>query len=140
MSQIETIVSKVRPIKKISIIEDEISTFLKIIQDYSKEIGGFYNLILLNDENLFSQNTIDFVNNHDPDLVINYSYCETEELVKKFKTKVLDGKSKNFEYNLVGTPLDIFDNIPENAQFFFKEIKNINANFASEMIPKAQCS
>jgi len=99
MSQIETIVSKVRPIKKLSIIEDDISIFLKIIQDYSKEIGGFYNLVLLNDECLFSQNTIDFVNNHDPDLIINYSNCENEKLVKNFKTKVLDGKSKNFRYN-----------------------------------------
>lgn len=32
--------------------------------------------------------------------------------------------------------MDIFDNIPESAQSFFKEIKNINANFTSEDDPK----
>lgn len=131
MSQIETIVSTVRPIKKLSIIEDDFSIFFKIIRDYTEELGGFYNLILVNDESLFSENTIEFVNEHDPDLIINYSKCEHEKLAKIFKIKVLDGKDPNFRYVTIETPLGIFDNIPENVLSFFKEIKKIEVNFSS---------
>lgn len=131
MSQIETIVSTVRPIKKLTIIEDDFSIFFKIIQYYTEELGGFYNLILLNDESLFSQNTIEFVNDHDPDLIVNYSNCENEKLAKIFKTKVLDGKDPNFRYITIETPLGIFDNVPENALSFFREIKKIEVNFTS---------
>lgn len=132
MSQIETIVSKVRPIKKLSIIDDDFSTFFKIIQDYTGELGGFYNLILLNDELLFSENLIEFVNEHDPDLIINYSKCENSKLAKIFKTRVLDGKDPNFRYVTIATPLVIFDNIPDAAQSFFNKIKKIEVNFQLE--------
>jgi len=131
MSQIETIVSTVRPIKKLSIIEEDFTLFLKIVQDYTEELGGFYNLILLNDDSLFSQNTIEFVNAHDPDLIINYSKCENEKLVKIFKTKVLDGKDQNFKYIAVKTNLGIFDNVPENIISFFNDMKEIEVNFAT---------
>lgn len=129
MPQIETIVSTVRPIKKLSIIDNDPPLFFKIIQNYTEELGGFYNLILLNDESLFSENTINFVNEHDPDLIINYSKCENIQLEKIFKTKVLDGKNPNFRYISIATPLGIFDNIPDNILSFFNEIKEIEVNF-----------
>lgn len=129
MSQIETIVSKVRPIKKLCIIDDDFSKFFEIIQDYSEEIGGFYNLILLHNDSLFSQNTIDFINHHDPDLIINYSNCDNEKLLKKFQIKVIDGKKQGFSYKSIKTPLLIFDNIPENAYSYFKELKKVETYF-----------
>jgi len=116
MSKIETITTRLRPIKKVSIIENDFPRLFEIIKNYTEDIGGFYNLILINDDSLFGQNTIDFVKSHDPDLILNYSNCDNEILIKNFKTKVIDAKKEGFSYIHIQTPLEILNNIPESTR------------------------
>jgi hypothetical protein len=124
MSKIETITTRIRPIKKVCIIENDFPRLFEIIKNYTEDIGGFYNLILINDDSLFRQNTIDFVKSHDPDIILNYSNCESERLIKIFKTKVISDKKEGFSYIHIQTPLEILDNIPESARIKISDNKN----------------
>lgn len=115
MSKIETITTRVRPIKKVCIIENDLTQLFEVIKNYTEDVGGFFNLILINDESLFRQNTIDFVKSHDPDLILNYSACDSEKLKEIFKTKVIYFDKKGFSYVHIQTPLQILDNVSESA-------------------------
>ncbi|WP_048152448.1 hypothetical protein [Methanolacinia paynteri] len=122
MSRIETITTKVRPIKKLCIIDNDFGLFCHINNVFTEEIGGFYNLILLNDDKLFSQNTLDFIKYHDPDIIINYSKRENELLLEKFKIRVIDPKAKeNFNLGHYTIPISVLDNIPDLAKSVFLE-------------------
>ncbi len=58
----KTITTKARPIKKVCIInKDDLENLLNVIKIFSSEVGGFLNLILINDEELFSSNSIEFI-------------------------------------------------------------------------------
>jgi len=51
MDRIQPIMTKVRPVKKLFIIEpDDLTTFIKVIRLCSGEIMGQKNLILINDQ------------------------------------------------------------------------------------------
>jgi RNase P subunit RPR2 len=116
MSKIETITTRIRPIKKVCIIENDFQRLFEVIKNYTEDVGGFYNLILINNESLFRQNTIDFVKSHDPDLILNYSNRESEQLKNIFKTKVINANNDGFSYDNIRTPLEIIDNVPESAR------------------------
>jgi hypothetical protein len=69
----ESIKTRVRPIKKLCIIENnDFPRLIEIIRIYSKEICGILNLILINDATLFSSNILEFIKSHDP-VVKNYT-------------------------------------------------------------------
>lgn len=125
MSRIETILSKARPIKKLCIIDDDFDLFCEINNTFTEEIGGFFNLILLNNDKLFSKNTIDFIKYHDPDIVINYSKCENDLLLAKFNVRIIDPKSQgNFNLNHFTIPIFVLDNIPDLVRSVFYETFN----------------
>lgn len=110
----ETITTKIRPIKKLCIIEpSDFDRLIQIIKVYSKEIGGILNIILLNNDDLFSDNNIEFVKCHDPDIVVNFSNCENYKLRTAFKTVVIDGKQERFDLNDLATDIEILNNIPD---------------------------
>ncbi len=127
----ETISTKIRPIKKLCIIEkDDHENLISIIKHFSSEIGGFFNLILTNDEDLFSKNTIEFIKNHDPDIVINYSKIDDKSLKSNFKTLVVDGKNNSFDYNRFSIPLFILDNFFDFSKYGFDNaVKKIYTSF-----------
>ena len=113
MDKIQTIVTKVRPIKKLFILEpDDMTTFVQCLRLCSKEILGIGNLFLLNNEDLFTENTIALVNAHDPDVVINYSSRDRNELYSAFKTLIKSSSDTRFNPNQFSTPLMSFQNLP----------------------------
>ncbi len=112
MRKTGTIVTRVRPVKKLFIIEaNDLSLFLKIVEFVSQEIVGLSNIILLNDEMIFSNNTVNFINRHDPDIIINYSTRDDNELKQKFKIPTLKLNRDVLPRHLQA-PLFIFDNPP----------------------------
>ena len=117
MNRIVTVTTKVRPIKKLFIIEQhDFSRLIEIIKLVSDEIDGLSNLILLNDDKLFSKNTLNFVYSHDPDVVINYSKCSFETLRQQFRIDVFDGIIDEYAIKHFSTPLRIWDTIPPSMK------------------------
>lgn len=65
------------PVAKVFIIEpDDYGRLAKIVKLVSTEIEGLSNLLLIHDDTLFCENTLHFINRHDPDVIINYSSCD----------------------------------------------------------------
>jgi hypothetical protein len=68
MNRTAIITTKVRPVKKMFVIEHgDIDRITAIIKLRSREIYGLSNLIMENGDELFNANTLQFVNRHDPD-------------------------------------------------------------------------
>jgi hypothetical protein len=79
----------VRPIRKLFVIEaGDISTFAKLVEFCTEDMNGIRTLILLNDERLFSENTIALVQSHDPDVILNYSQASDQALYRCFRISV----------------------------------------------------
>lgn len=109
----ESIITKVRPIKKLCIInKGDIAKFFELIKSFSREIGGLLNIVLLNDGELFLEKRVEFVRRHDPDIIVNYSDCSEDKLYQNFKTNILNGNENNFEQGRVETPLMELSNKP----------------------------
>jgi hypothetical protein len=125
----DSIITRVRPIKKLCIIEKtDFSRFIEIINIYSKELCGILNLILINDASLFSSNTVEFIKSHDPDIIINYSLCDNEKLMKEFKILVLKGGSEDFRLEDISFPIDSLSNELDPYRALRKKIDKIFAN------------
>jgi len=130
----KTITTKARPIKKVCIInrEDYIN-LIKIIKMYSSEIGGFLNLIFVNDAELFSENTIEFIKYHDPDIILNFSSCENEALTLNFNMYTIDAKREDFNqhnFSIHLTHLNQFPGFPKKE--FETSVKNIYTRLDKE--------
>lgn len=136
-----TIITKIRPIKKLCIIEDnDLDRLIQIIKSYSMEVTGILNLILINNEKLYYSNTIDFIDRYDPDIIVNYSSCNNDKLRSLFKTLVMNGMDKNFHWDNIATSIDILDNIRDASQSMqndeIKIVKDIYANYDTSNDPK----
>lgn len=122
MSRIETILTKARPIKKLCIIDYDYNLFCEINNAFTEEIGGFFNLILLNNDKIFSQNTLDFVKYHDPDIILNFSSLDSNLLLEKFNIRVIDPKAQeNINLKHFTIPISVLDNIPDLTRPIFFE-------------------
>lgn len=122
MNRIGTIRTRVRPVKKLFIVEkDDLKRLIEIIKIVSKEVAGLSNLIMTNDQLLFSENTIKFVNRHDPDIIINYSSCNDDRLSACFRLKTLSGKRRDTAIKHLSTPISIIDNVPYVLGLMLKE-------------------
>ena len=89
MTELINLKTVVRPIRKLFVIEDgDISTFAKIVEFCSQDLNGIRTLILINDEGLFSENTVAMINSHDPDVILNYSQASDDRLYDCFRTLV----------------------------------------------------
>jgi hypothetical protein len=90
MNEIVNVMTLVRPIRKLFVIEDgDLSTFVKLVDYCSEDLNGIRTLILLNDERLFSESTVALVTTHDPDVILNYSKASNESLYERYRTKVI---------------------------------------------------
>lgn len=88
--EVVNIMTLVRAIRKLFVIEtDDLATFEKLVAFCSEDLNGIRTLILLNDESLFSENTIALVKTHDPDAILNYSKASNESLYSRFRTKIV---------------------------------------------------
>lgn len=130
----KTITTKARPIKKLCIInKNDYINLIKIIKMYSSEIGGFLNLIFVNDAELFSDNSIEFIKYHDPDIILNFSSCENEALTLNFNTYTVDGKRENFNQHDLYIHLTDLTQIPGFPQKEFEaSVKNIYTRLDKE--------
>ena len=136
-----TIITKIRPIKKLCIIEEnDLDRLIQIINVYSMEVTGILNLILINNENLNLSNTIDFIQSQDPDVIINYSLCDNNKLKSLFKTLVVDGVDKKYHLDNLATDIEILDNIRDASQRMQDEdvkiVKDIYTSFNTHIDPK----
>lgn len=136
-----TIITKIRPIKKLCIIEEnDLDRLIQIIKVYSMEVTGILNLILINNEKLYHSNTIDFIQRHDPDVIVNYSLCENDKLRSLFKTLVINKEDKKFHLDTIATGIEILDNVRAASQRMYDEeikiVKDIYTNFDTHIDPK----
>jgi len=113
MSRIETIRTKVRPIKKLFIVEeDDVDAFFQVVGFVTGEVMGLSNLILLNDEGLASDNVLGFVDRHRPDVLLNLSSADTEKLRGVFKLPALSCSVGDGNFQCLSTRLCLVDNLP----------------------------
>ncbi|NQY24923.1 MAG: hypothetical protein HRT41_12900 [Campylobacteraceae bacterium] len=81
----KTITTKVRPIRKLFIIDShDIGTFEKVISKISTDIEFIFNIFLINDENIFSDINKEFVKRHNIDIVLNLSVLENKIIEDNF--------------------------------------------------------
>lgn len=93
------VTTKVRPIRKLFIIEDDHEISLSIFMSLMQDIDGILNLILKNDNSLLSEINKTLVDSYDPDVVLNYSNLEDETISEFFNAITYNSKSTN--YNLL---------------------------------------
>ncbi len=126
-----SVTTKIRPVKKLYIInKNDLPRFVEIINTLSTEMGGILNVILLNDDKLFSKNTVAFINRHDPDVIINFSDCNNDDLYTAFKVLIVNGNDRTFDLKRLSTPLKIATSMPKmlNGEFW-KGINKVYSNF-----------
>lgn len=106
------VTTKVRPIRKLFIIEDDHEIFLSIFMSLMQDIDGILNLILKNDNSLLSEINKALVDSYDPDVVLNYSNLEDETISEFFNAITYNSKSTN--YNLLNfcSPIFTFSSTP----------------------------
>lgn len=109
----EFIITKVKPIKKLFIIDaDAISEFEYAYNGIQDEIDGIQNIILINDDELFSEINHEFVKRSDPDLIINRSQRRDDEISKHFGILSSDAKSEETKVERYSTKLQYFSRTP----------------------------
>ncbi|WP_111779080.1 hypothetical protein [Pectobacterium parvum] len=107
------VTTKIRPVRKVFIIdENDIKTFSDIFNHLMIEIDGVINLIFPTNNKLFSQNTKEFVNRYDPDVILNYSILNDLDLSEHFNTITYNSKSSNYNLNKFGSPIFTFTGTP----------------------------
>jgi hypothetical protein len=76
-------------------------------------MNGIRNLILLNDDHLFDENTVAFVKRHDPDLILNHSSLHDDLLYGCYRTRVKNNTDAGFTvHSTCQLPFWYFQNIP----------------------------
>jgi hypothetical protein len=117
----EFIQTKVRPIKKLFILdESDFQSFIKILREISDEVDIIQNLILLNNGELFSEINKEFVRRHDPDIILNLSALDDVFLVKNFEVLSVKPVNDTFKIGRFGTNLFSFTTLPFLAEKFKK--------------------
>jgi len=81
----EFITSRVRPIKKLFVIEpNDYQAFEILFKAIQEEIDVIQNLIFINDEDLWAEVTKEFVKRSDPDVILNLSELDDDKLSLHF--------------------------------------------------------
>lgn len=139
MDRIITIETLVRPIRKLYVLEPgDIEAFISFIELSTDDVNGIFNIVLLNDAQLFSDNNVTFVRRHDPDIIVNYSQCEDKRLYECYRTVVHNRNVKHFNPNRFKTPLAFFQNVPANILNLYQlagETFKVNETAWTVMIP-----
>lgn len=106
------VTTKVRPIRKLFIIEDDHEVFLSIFMSLMQDIDGILNLILKNDKLLFSEINKALVDSYDPDIVLNYSSLEDKMISEFFNAITYNSKSTNYDLHNFCSPIFTFSSTP----------------------------
>jgi hypothetical protein len=111
MQRIETITTKIRPIKKMFVIDlDNYDSFSHLFLKIQEDVDIMNNLLFVNDDYLWSDFTYDFVERSDPDIILNLSSLEDEKLSSHFQTFTVNLFSKDKYINFL-TPIIDFISI-----------------------------
>lgn len=135
MSGLINVMTLVRPIRKLFVIEDgDISTFARLVAFCSEDMNGIRTLILINDERLFSENTIALVHSHDPDVILNYSQASDQALYDCFRILVRRMNRSPRELRSYKTHLAMVQQYPAVLQNMFayqgKDLKLDDTTYA----------
>jgi hypothetical protein len=127
MSELINVMTLVRPIRKLFVIESgDLPTFAKLVEFCSEDLNGIRTLILLNDEHLFSENTVALVSTHDPDVIVNYSKASDQSLYERYRTKVIKTNHRSRELQPYRTHLATVQQYPAVLRNIFAyEGKNL---------------
>ncbi|MCA8253204.1 hypothetical protein LGM89_08020 [Burkholderia sp. AU31624] len=117
--KIKNITTKIRPIKKLFILgKNDFESLFKIISEISREIDAAFNLILPDDELLWSDITQEFIARHDPDLIFNFSQIDNERLKSHFDVVSVTPNDGQWKIAKFGTQLMSFTHLPKLAERF----------------------
>jgi len=109
----EYITTKVRPIKKLFIIEQgDYAAFAELFSEIQDEIDAIQNLIFVNDDELWSQSNKDFIKRSDPDIIINLSKLDDNDLSIHFGISSAKPTTDSFKIGRFGTNLSSFTRLP----------------------------
>jgi hypothetical protein len=116
------ILTKVRPIKKMFIIENnDYEAFEKLFLEIQDEIDIIQNLIFVNDDDLWSQTNKDFVKRSDPDIILNLSTIDDNRLSLHFGIFSARPDTDYYKIGRFGTNLSSFIKFPSVIKRFNKE-------------------
>lgn len=134
MDRIATIETVIRPIKKLFVIDpDDRQGFISFIKSSTGDMNGIRNLILLNDDSLFSENTVTFVRRFDPDVILNYSSRKDGDFYDRYRTRVQNNREAGFTIHATfQTPLWYFQNLPPGVMAMGKLLGE-QVDFTGEM-------
>ncbi|WP_343657980.1 hypothetical protein [Chryseobacterium sp.] len=114
--------TKVRPIKKMFIIENnDYEAFEKLFLQIQDEIDIIQNLIFVNDDDLWSQTNSDFVRSSDPDIILNFSTLDDNRLSLHFGIFSAKPDTDYYKIGRFGTNLISFNTLPSVIKKFNKE-------------------
>jgi hypothetical protein len=117
--KITNVTTKIRPIKKLFIIgKNDFESLFKIISEISNDIDAAFNLILPDDELLWSDTTQEFVARHDPDIIFNFSEIDNERLKSHFDVVSVTPNDYQWKIAKFGTQLMSFTQLPKLAERF----------------------
>lgn len=116
------ILTKVRPIKKMFIIENnDYEAFERLFLEIQDEIDIIQNLIFVNDDDLWSQTNRDFVRRSDPDIILNLSVLDDNQLSLHFGIFSVKPITDFYNIGRYGTNLYSFLKLPSVIKRFNKE-------------------
>jgi len=127
MQRTETITTKIRPIKKMFVIDsDNFRSFNHLFLKIQEDVDIISNLLFVNDDYLWSDSAYDFVSRSDPDIIINLSSLEDDKLSSHFRIFTVKPSPDQYKIEMFCTQLISFQNKPRIFDnFSFDENKEI---------------
>jgi hypothetical protein len=114
MQRTETLTTKIRPIKKMFVIEpDSYESFNHLFIKIQEDVDIISNLLFVNDDYLWSDSAYDFVLRSDPDIIINLSSLENNNLSSHFRIFTVKPFSDQYKIERFCTQLFSFQNKPQ---------------------------
>jgi hypothetical protein len=117
--------TKIRPFKRMFVVEPtDFSSFMELFAAIQKDIDAIFNLIFVNDDDLWSEATNEFVKRSDPDIILNFSMIDNDRLSKHFSIDSVNPKNDSYKTERYGTDLFSFSKRPP-----IFEILNVKHDF-----------
>jgi DNA-directed RNA polymerase subunit RPC12/RpoP len=114
MQRTETIITKIRPIKKMFVIDlNDYDKFSHLFLKIQEDVDIMSNLLFVNDDYLWSDSAFDFVERSDPDIILNLSSLEDEKLSSHFRTFTVKPFTDQYKIERFCTQLISFQNKPQ---------------------------
>jgi DNA-directed RNA polymerase subunit RPC12/RpoP len=113
MQRTETVITKIRPIKKMFVIEpDNYDSFKHLFLKIQEDVDIISNILFVNDDYLWSDSAYDFVSRSDPDIIINLSSLEDDNLSSHFRIFTVKPFTDQYKIERFCTDLISFQNKP----------------------------